>query len=42
MSEAGLDKQRVAAARLWGALHFPYLASALFAKGQQWRWRACL
>jgi len=31
MSETKLDKQRVAAARLWGALHFPYLASALFA-----------
>ena len=26
-----LDEQRVAAARLWGALRFPYLASALFA-----------
>jgi len=31
MSEARLDEQRVAAARLWAALRFPYLASALFA-----------
>lgn len=31
MSETRLDEQRVAAARLWGALRFPYLASALFA-----------
>ncbi|MDQ6750057.1 MAG: VWA-like domain-containing protein [Actinomycetota bacterium] len=30
-SAARLDEQRVAAARLWGALRFPYLASALFA-----------
>jgi len=29
--EAQLDRQRVAAARLWAALRFPYLASALFA-----------
>jgi hypothetical protein len=26
-----LDQQRVAAARLWAATRFPYLASALFA-----------
>jgi len=31
MNETRLDAQRVAAARLWGAMHFPYLASALFA-----------
>lgn len=31
MSEQRLDEQRVAAARLWGAVRFPYLASALFA-----------
>jgi predicted metal-dependent peptidase len=31
MSAARLDEHRVAAARLWGALHFPYLATALFA-----------
>ena len=31
MSRSRLDEQRVAAARLWGALRFPYLASALFA-----------
>lgn len=31
MSAARLDESRVAAARLWGALHFPYLATALFA-----------
>ena len=31
MTEKRLDTQRVAAARLWGALRFPYLASALFA-----------
>ena len=31
MSADHLDKQRVAAARLWGAVRFPYLASALFA-----------
>jgi len=31
MTRQRLDEQRVAAARLWGALHFPYLASALFA-----------
>ena len=31
MSGSRLDEQRVAAARLWGALRFPYLASALFA-----------
>ena len=31
MSRPRLDGQRVAAARLWGALRFPYLASALFA-----------
>lgn len=31
MSTTRLDESRVAAARLWGALHFPYLATALFA-----------
>ena len=31
MSAAHLDEPRVAAARLWGATHFPYLATALFA-----------
>ena len=31
MSTARLDDARVAAARLWGATHFPYLATALFA-----------
>lgn len=31
MSAARLDEPRVAAARLWGATHFPYLATALFA-----------
>lgn len=31
MSTARLDEPRVAAARLWGAMHFPYLATALFA-----------
>ncbi len=31
MSAPRLDEQRVAAARLWGAMRFPYLASALFA-----------
>lgn len=31
MSLARQDESRVAAARLWGALHFPYLATALFA-----------
>jgi predicted metal-dependent peptidase len=31
MSEARLDKQRIAAARLWAAMQFPYLASAVFA-----------
>jgi predicted metal-dependent peptidase len=31
MSREKIDEQRVAAARLWGALHFPYLATALFA-----------
>ena len=31
MSEPRLDKNRVAAARLWAAVRFPYLASALFA-----------
>jgi len=31
MSTTRLDEPRVAAARLWGALHFPYLATALFA-----------
>jgi predicted metal-dependent peptidase len=31
VSAARLDESRVAAARLWGALHFPYLATALFA-----------
>lgn len=31
MSATRLDEARVAAARLWGALHFPYLATALFA-----------
>jgi predicted metal-dependent peptidase len=30
-SEARLNEQRLAAARLWGALRFPYFASALFA-----------
>ncbi len=29
--ESRLNEQRVAAARLWGAMRFPYLASALFA-----------
>lgn len=29
--ETRLDQQRVAAARLWAAMRFPYLASALFA-----------
>jgi predicted metal-dependent peptidase len=31
MSAVKLDEPRVAAARLWGATHFPYLATALFA-----------
>jgi predicted metal-dependent peptidase len=31
MSAPRLDEPRVAAARLWGATHFPYLATALFA-----------
>lgn len=31
MSAERLDEPRVAAARLWGATHFPYLATALFA-----------
>ena len=31
MSGSRLDKQRVEAARLWAAVRFPYLASALFA-----------
>ena len=31
MSAPRLDEQRIAAARLWGALRFPYLASAVFA-----------
>ena len=31
MSPGDLDRQRVAAARLWGAVRFPYLASAIFA-----------
>lgn len=31
MSSPGLDRQRLAAARLWAASRFPYLASALFA-----------
>lgn len=31
MSAAQLDEPRVAAARLWGATRFPYLATALFA-----------
>lgn len=31
MTSAALDQQALAAARLWGATRFPYLASALFA-----------
>ena len=31
MTLARLNQDRLAAARLWGAMHFPYLASALFA-----------
>lgn len=31
MSAPRLDEHRIAAARLWGAIRFPYLASALFA-----------
>ena len=31
MGEPRLDEQRVAAARLWAAMRFPYLASAVFA-----------
>src|SRR5687767_10873778 len=30
-TEVRLDEQRVAAARLWAAMRFPYLASAVFA-----------
>ena len=31
LMEARLDQQRVAAARMWAAMRYPYLASALFA-----------
>ena len=31
MTEAALDRQKLAAARLWAAARMPYLASALFA-----------